>query len=210
MIDNLPDDRIGLVVFAGNAYAQMPLSFDKEAARMYTLTADPKNIAAQGTSVGDAFEKAGFLFGDESERFRSVVLITDGETHDENAIEKAKEMAEKGIMINTIGIGSVEGATILDSSGNQKRDVAGQIVISKLNENFLKELARMTNGVYVHLQNTEAAINEVSAQFSQIEKKALGDTSLFNYNSYYAWLGLPMLFLIIAEVFMPDRKRIKP
>jgi Ca-activated chloride channel family protein len=209
LIDNLQDDRIGLVEFAGNAYAQMPLTFDRDAARLYVSAADPSSITSQGTSLSDAFEKANFLFGDESERFKSVILITDGETHDENALEKLKELAAKGVMVNTVGIGSPEGSTIVDSTGAVKLDAAGQPVVTKLNEAILQEIAKQTNGTYVHLQSSDAALKQVMDQFSQIEKKALGDTSLYTYETFYAWLAAPMLLLLITEIFVPDRKKIR-
>ena len=209
LIDNLQDDRIGLVVFAGYGYAQMPLTFDYGSARLYVEAADPSNISAQGTSIADAFDKANMLFGKESERFKSIILITDGETHDENALDKLKELVAKGVMVNTVGIGSPEGSTIKDSSGNVKTDASGQPVVSKLNEQILQQIAQGTNGIYVHLQSSDAAVKQVMNQYLQIEKKALGDTSLYTYESYYTWLALPMLLLLIAETFLPDRKKIK-
>ena len=209
LLENLQDDRTGLVVFAGNAYAQMPLTFDRDAAKMYVSNASPGDIAAQGTSMGEALEKSNLLFSDDPGRFRSVILITDGETHDENAIEKAKELAGRGVMINTIGIGSPEGATILDSTGNPKKDETGQVVVSKLNEQLLQEIAKSTNGVYVHLQNSEEAVKSVLGQYSQIERKALGDQSLMNFETYYFWLAAPMLLLLLIEIFLPDRKKIR-
>lgn len=208
-IDNLQDDRIGLVVFAGYAYAQMPLTFDYDAARLYVSSADPANISAQGTSIGDAFDKSNILFGEDNDRFKSIVLITDGETHDENAMDKLKELANKGVMVNTVGIGSTEGATMVDTAGNVKTDASGQPVVTKLNENFLQKIAQATNGVYVHLQNSDAAVKQIRAQYSQIAKKALGDTSLYHYQTFYAWFTLPMLLLLIAEIFLPDRKKVK-
>jgi Ca-activated chloride channel family protein len=209
IIDNLKDDRVGLVVFAGYGYAQMPLTFDYDAARLYVASADPANISAQGTSIADAFDKANILFGKESERFKSIILITDGETHDENAMEKLKELVEKGVMVNTVGIGSPEGSTIKDSSGNIKTDATGQPVVSKLNEQILQQIAQATNGIYVHLQSSDVAVKQVMNQYTQIDKKALGDTSLYTYESYYMWLALPMLLLLIAETFLPDRKKVK-
>ena len=209
LIDNLQDDRIALVVFAGNAYAQMPLTFDREAAKLYTAASHPSMITAQGTSIGDAFAKSDLLFGEETERFKSVILITDGETHDEDAMEKAKELAVKGVMINTVGIGSPEGAQILDSAGMPKRDDAGQVVISRLNEKILQDIAVSTNGKYIYLQNSDAAVKEVLAQYSDIEKKALGDTSLYTYRTYYSWLAIPMLLFLLLETFLPDRKKFK-
>jgi len=209
IIDNLKDDRVGLVVFAGYGYAQMPLTFDYDAARLYVAAADPANISAQGTSIADAFDKANILFGKESERFKSIILITDGETHDENAMDKLKELAAKGVMVNTVGIGSPEGSTIKDSSGNVKTDASGQPVISKLNEQVLQQIAQATNGIYIHLQSSDVAVKQIMNQYTQIEKKALGDTSLYTYETYYAWLALPMLLLLIGETFLPDRKKVK-
>lgn len=209
LIDNLQDDRVGLVVFAGYGYAQLPLTFDYDAARLYVSAADPSNITAQGTSIADAFDKANILFGKESERFKSIVLITDGETHDENALDKLKELAAKGVMVNTVGIGSPQGSTITDSSGKVKTDASGQAVISKLNEQILQQIAQATNGIYVHLESADAAVKQIMNQYSQIDKKALGDTSLYTYQTYYEWLAVPMLLLLVAATFLPDRKRVK-
>jgi len=210
LVDNLKDDRIGLVEFAGNAYLQMPLTFDQSAARLYVSAANPNAIAAQGTNIGDALQKADIAFGEESDRFRSVVLITDGETHDEDALDKAKELAKKGVMINTVGIGSTEGTTLPDTAtGSPKKDENGQVVISKLNEQLLQQIAATTNGVYVHLESAEAAVKEVLSQYAQIEKKALGDTSLYTYQTFYAWVAVPMLLLLMVELFIPDRKKLK-
>jgi Ca-activated chloride channel family protein len=208
LIDQLKDDRIGLVEFAGNAYLQMPLTFDQSAARLYVSVASPAAIAAQGTSISDALQKAGIAFGEEEERFRSVVLITDGETHDENAIEKAKELASKGVMINTIGIGSPEGSTIADTAtGQPKTDESGHVIVSKLNQPLLQQLATISNGKYVHLENPADAANEIMEQYKDIEKKALGDTSLYTYKTFYGWLLIPALLLLLIELFISDRKK---
>jgi Ca-activated chloride channel family protein len=187
----------------------MPLTFDHDAARLYVASANPENISAQGTSIADAFDKANILFGEESERFKSIILITDGETHDENAIEKLKELVAKGVMVNTVGIGSPEGSTIKDTAGNVKTDASGQPVVSKLNEEILQQIAQGTNGIYIHLQSSDAAVKQVTNQYAQIEKKALGDTSLYNYETYYTWLAAPMLLLLIVETFLPDRKKVR-
>ncbi len=210
LIDNLKNDRIGLVEFAGNGYLQMPLTFDQSAARLYVSTANPNAISAQGTSISDALKKADVAFGDETERFRSVVLITDGETHDEDALEKAKELAGKGVMINTVGIGSPEGSTIMDTTtGKPKTDETGQVVVSRLNEQILQQIAATTNGTYIHLQSAEAAVKAVMGQYAQIEKKALGDTSLYTYETFYTWVVIPMLALLLIELFISDRKKLK-
>ena len=209
LVDQLKDDRLGLVLFAGNAYAQMPLTFDREAAKMYLNAANPSYIAAQGTSIGDAFQKSNLLFEEEGERFKSIILITDGETHDENALEMAEELADRGVMINSIGLGSPEGATLVDSSGNQKKDASGNVVVSKLNEEILQKIATETNGKYIRLQSSETAVSEVLNQYNGIEKKALGDSSLYQYSTFYHWFAIPMLILLATEIFFHDRKRIR-
>ena len=209
LIDNLANNRVGLVVFAGNAYIQMPLTFDFDAAKMFISTAAPGQVQAQGTSIADALKKSDLLFNDQTERFRSIVLITDGETHDDNALQTAAELSKKGIMINTVGIGSVEGSTIIDSSGSARRDASGQIIVTKLNEQMLQQIAASTNGKYAHLDNTDASVQEVLSQYSNIEKKALGDVSLYNYETFYYWMAIPMLLILILEIFIPDRKLVK-
>ena len=209
LVDALPNDRVGLVLFAGNAYIQMPLTTDHGAAKLFVSTANPAGITTQGTAIGDALEKSSLAFGEESERFKAVVLVTDGESHDENAAVEAQESAAKGIMINTVGIGSAEGSVIIDANGAEKRDAAGNVVVSKLNEQLLQQIAAATNGTYVNLQSTDAAVEQLVAQLSQVEKKALKDTSVFTYKTFYAWLALPMLLLLVIEMFFPDRKKVK-
>jgi Ca-activated chloride channel family protein len=210
LMNRLPDDRIGLVLFAGTAYVQMPITFDHNAAENVIATASPSAFRAQGTAIGDALQKCNLSFSEDSKRFKAVVLISDGETHDENALEQAKVLADRGVMINTVGIGSAGGATIIDTiSGGVKKDLSGNIVITKLNEQLLQQVATTTNGRYIFLNNTREAANELVLQLGQIEKRALGDVSQFNYHTYYIWLALPMLLLLVAEIFIPDRKKDK-
>jgi len=207
LIDQLPNDRIGLVLFAGKAYIQMPLTTDHSAAKMFVAAASPGVISAQGTAIGEALQRSTLAFG-ESERFKTVVLLTDGETHDENALEQAKDLAAKGIMINTVGIGSPAGGTIYDTATNApRRDATGNVIISRLNEPLLQQLSTTTNGLYRNLDNTDRTANELVQQLSQVEKKALGDTSMFTYRTFYMWLALPMLLLLGFDTFFPDRKK---
>lgn len=205
-IDRLEEDRTSLVFFAGYGYIRTPLTFDKGSTKLFVSVANPASINQQGTNISDALNKSLFVFGEQEERFRTVVLITDGETHDDDAIETAKQLAQKGIMINTVGIGSEEGSTLLDSSGNVKKD-QGQVVVSKLNEKLLKEISAATNGIYIRLAGTDDAVEKIASQFSEIDKKALGDMSTFTYHPFYAWLAVPMVLLLITEVFFPDRKK---
>lgn len=210
LMDAMPDDRIGLVLFAGKAYLQMPLTTDHEAARMFVASANPDAVPQQGTVISDALQMSSNAFNAAERRFKAVVLISDGEDHDPAAITTAKELSSQGMMINTVGIGSPEGSYIPDpETGENKRDAAGNQVISKLNEDELKQLAESTNGVYVRLQDSDDAVRQLKAQLSQIETRAYGDVSLMNFNTYYVWFALAMFILILAEYFIPETKRKK-
>ncbi len=210
LMKSLEDDRIGLVLFAGNAYLQMPLTFDHNAAGMIVSVAAPSSFRSQGTVIGEALLKSDLAFQEESKRFKTIVLITDGETHDNNAVQQATELGTKGVMINTVGIGSIGGASIIDTiSGGVKKDLSGNVVVSKLNEPLLQQLATITNGQYLHLENTVEASEALVQHLSQIEKTALGDQSQLSYTSFYLWMAWPMFFLLMAEIFIPDRKKLR-
>jgi Ca-activated chloride channel family protein len=210
LLKQMPDNRIALVLFAGQAYVQVPLTTDYSAVQLLINTAAPSTITAQGTAINDALRKAEIAFATSEDRYKAVVLITDGETHDEEAVNVAKELSEKGVIINTVGIGSPEGTTIIDeTTGLAKTDASGNPVISKLNEAVLREVAVAANGEYVQLQDVVSTSRAIVGQFATAEKKAVVDTSQLNYNTLYLWLATPMLLLLIADVFFPDRKKVK-
>lgn len=210
IIASMPDNRISIIVFAGNAYVQLPLTYDHGAARMYIDAANPKVITSQGTAINDALKKADIALSTSDERYKAVILISDGETHDQNAVETAKELAGNGFMINTVGVGSPGGATFIDpANGLPKRDASGQTVITALNEKVLQEIATLANGIYVPLTNTEQAANAIIAQLGTAEKRALVDKSLLSYHSLYSWVTIPMLIFLVLGIFFPDRKKVK-
>jgi Ca-activated chloride channel homolog len=208
LMDQMPNDRIALVLFAGKAYMQMPLTVDHEAAAIFVSSASPDAIPAQGTVFSDALQKCALAFNSREGRFKSVVLISDGEDHDEDALKTADDLAQQGIMVCTVGIGSPGGSEIPDSATNDyKRDAIGNIVISKLNEDELKEIAEKTNGIYVHYESSEQAVDELMKQLSQVEKKSFTDVSLLNYKTYYLWFTVLMFLLLIFEFILPERKQ---
>lgn len=208
LMDEMPNDRIGLVVFAGRAYLQMPLTTDHEAAKIFVAAASPDDIPTQGTVISEAMEMSSRAFNAKEGRFKSVILISDGEDHDPTAQEKAKELAELGVMVNTVGVGSPQGSYIKDpATGAYKTDATGSRVVTRLNDTELKEIASTTHGSYVLLQGTDETATAILAQLSQIERKAFGDTSLMNFTTYYGWFAAGMLLLIIAEFFVPETRR---
>lgn len=208
LMNAMPDDRIGLVLFAGRAYLQMPLTTDYGAAALYVSSAGPDAIPQQGTVISEALRQSANAFIATDRRFKTVVLISDGEDHDAEAVPTAKELASEGMMINTVGIGSPDGAYIPDpATGGNKRDEAGNEVISKLNEEGLKQVAASTNGIYIRLQDSDEAVRQLLQQFSRIESKVFDDVSLMNFKTYYGWFAGFMFLLLAAEYFIPETKK---
>ncbi len=208
LIDKLDNDRIGIVVFAGKAYLQMPLTGDHSAAKMYLSAATPQTIPTQGTVISDALKMCYSSFNSKEKKYKAVVLISDGEDHEENALKVAEEMAQQGVVINTIGMGTPEGAPIMDPVTNElKKDEQGVTVITKLNEQALADVAKKGNGNYLLFRNTDAAVNTLYNNLSTMDKRTVNDDSLVNYKSWFQLLlGAALLFLII-ELFIAEVKK---
>jgi Ca-activated chloride channel homolog len=207
LMNQMPNDRIALVLFAGKAYLQMPLTVDHGAAAIFIGSATPDAIPAQGTVFSEALQMSAKAFNTKERRFKSVIMVSDGEDHDEEALKTAEELAQQGVMVCTVGIGSPEGSQIPDSATNDfKRDAMGNIVISKLNEDELKQIAEKTNGIYVHFESSDQAIALLTAQLSQVERKSFTDISLLNYKTFYLWFTVAMFLLLVTEFILPERK----
>ena len=211
IINNSPDDRIGLVIFAGRAYLQMPLTVDHEAAKMYLSAASPDDVPTQGTVISDALKMCYASFDPNDKTFKSVLLISDGEDHDDNAIKAAKDLAKEGIMVNTIGIGSPQGAPIMDpSTGQYKKDDKGETVITKLNQKEMSDIAKAGNGIYQLYTNTDAVASNIKHQLANIGKEtSTSDSSYISFKQYFQYfLGAAFLLLLI-EFFMSEKKKMK-
>ncbi len=210
LIDKLSNDRIGIVIFAGRAYLQMPLTADHSAAKMYLASATPETIPAQGTVIADALKMCNASFNSKEKKYKAVILISDGEDHDETAIKTAEQMVQEGIVINTIGIGSPQGATIIDeTTKEEKKDKDGNTVITKLNEVALSEIAAKGNGNYILYGNTEATVSALYNQLATLDKREVTDDSLANYKSWFQYLLAAAMLLLIIELFISEIKRIK-
>jgi Ca-activated chloride channel homolog len=207
LLDKLQNDRIGIVVFAGRAYMQMPLTIDHGAARMYIQDASPDVVPTQGTVIADALQMANAAFNAKEKKYKTILLISDGEDHDPNAAKVAQKLAQNGVEINTVGIGSPEGTTIIDPETKEiKKDAQGQTVISKLNEAELQQLSTATNGIYLRLDNMDDALITLSQQIDSIEKKSLNDSEFIDYNSYFQYLLGAALLLLLIEFILPEKK----
>lgn len=208
LMDKLENDRIGLILFAGRAYLQMPLTSDHGAAMMYIRNASPDVVPTQGTVIGEALKMANTSFNSKERKYKAIVLISDGEDHDPEALNIAKNLASNGVMINTIGVGSPDGSPIVDPVTNElKKDEQGQTVISKLNEAELQQLADAGNGRYIRMDNLDDVLITMTQQLDSIEKKSLSDAEFIDYKSYFQWFLGIALALLLLEFFLPERKR---
>lgn len=208
LIDKLNNDRVGIVIFAGKSYLQMPLTADHSAAKMYLSAASTEAVPTQGTVIGDALKMCYASFNNKEKKYKAVVLISDGEDHDENAVETAEQMASDGVVINTIGIGSPGGAPIPDqATGQMKTDAEGNTIVSRLNEAALSEIARKGNGTYQLYTNTESVVAKISEELATMDQRNVTDDSLVKYKSFFQWFLLATLIVLLVEQFISEMKK---
>ena len=208
MIDNMVDDKVGLVVFAGEAFTQLPITCDYVSAKMFLNTITPNLIQTQGTAIGAALQTAITSFGSpESEAGRAIILITDGENHEDDAIAAAKQAKELGIQVFVIGIGKPEGAPIPKPGTNDYfKDRSGQVVVSKLNEDMCQQIAQAGSGAYVRCDNTNTAMRALQQELNRIATAELESTVYADYNEQYQSFVLLALLLLVIEFFILSRK----
>jgi Ca-activated chloride channel homolog len=209
LIDKLDGDRIGIVVFAGKAFMQLPITTDYGAAKMFLATINTNIISTQGTAIADAIEMATSSFG-QSKQNRAIVIITDGEDHQGNVLEQAEAAVKKGISIYTIGMGSLDGAPIPNYNGNiltgYKKDREGTTIISRLDETLLQRIASIGNGIYVRANNSETGLQKIFEDINKIQKTEIESRQFSDYEDRFQYfLALSLLFLIF-ELLVFDKK----
>ncbi len=210
LIDKLQGDRIGVIIFAGKAYTQLPITTDYAAAKMFVSTISPKDIPSQGTAISEAID-LGLGSFDENEHSKAIIIITDGESHEGDATEAATEASQRGIRVYTIGMGLPDGSPIpvINSYGQQigfKKDRDGTTVITKLNEVMLQQIAAAGNGDYVRANNTQAGLSKIFEKINALEKSEIETRMFTDYEDqfqYFLGFGLLLLFL---EFLIFDRK----
>lgn len=210
LIKSMPENRVAILLFAGKAYMQMPLTTDHSAAQMMIADASPESVPFKGTNLSEALKESLKAFGKREAKYKAVILISDGEDHDAAAISISKEMATHGLMVNTVGIGSPQGSYIPDdSTSGNKIDEAGNAIVSKLNEEELQAIATNTKGIYIRLSNTDDAVKKINGQLNRIDKYVTGDMHLMSY-TYFFWIFVgAMLILLMTEQLLPESRRIK-
>ena len=208
MIDNMVDDKVGLVVFAGEDFTQLPITCDYVSAKMFLNTTTPNLISTQGTAIGAALQTAVTSFGaTESEAGRAIILITDGENHEDDAIAAAKQAQELGIQVFVVGIGKPEGSPIPKPGSNDYfKDRSGQVVVSRLNEEMCQQIAAAGKGIYVRCDNTNTAMRALQQELDRMATAELESTVYADYNEQYQSFVLIALLLIVIEFFILSRK----
>lgn len=205
LIDFMQGNRVGIIAFAGDAYLQLPLTTDITAARLYLQSISTSLVPRQGTNIYDALQLANQSMNPAEHQYKAVVLITDGEELDKKALDAANELKKSGVVILPIGIGSPNGSTIPDENGETKKDDKGQVVVSKLNDKLLKQLAAVTNGTYRPMGETDETLQLVTAELKAMDQKPISNTNLVNFKSYSHWMIAAALLLLLIEILLPER-----
>lgn len=205
LVDKLRDDRIGLIVFAGNAYVQLPITTDYVSAKMFLNTISTETVPVQGTSLSEAIRTAARSFSAQSEKSRAIIVITDGEDHEDDPIPAVKDAVEMGARVFTIGVGSPEGKPI-PMNGELLKDKDGNIVVTKLDEDILKKIATEGNGVYVRAGNTEFGLNPVIDNIKKMDSEKYTSIVFEEYDEQFMYFLAIAFFFFVLEMLIGDRK----
>ncbi|MBN1199253.1 MAG: VWA domain-containing protein [Bacteroidales bacterium] len=209
LIDKLEGDRIGIIVFAGKAYTQLPITTDYAAAKLFISTINPGMIPTQGTAIGEAIEMAINSLND-SKRNKALVIISDGEDHEGNVLEQAERAAAKGISIYTIGMGLPEGGPIPEYNGDLmvgfKKDRDGNPIVSQLDETLLQQIATIGKGLYVRATNSETGLNKIFDDINAIQKSEIESKQFSDYENQFQYFLAIALILLILDLFIFERK----
>jgi Ca-activated chloride channel family protein len=211
LIDRLAGDRIGLIAFAGEAFVQCPLTLDYGASRLFLSAMDPELIPVPGTAIGEAIRKAMDSFSEEDRKSKVLVIITDGEDHIGGLSEILSDAAQEGIVIYTIGIGTLQGVPIPDSvrSGSFKKDQQGQVILTRMNEGSLREIANTTGGQHFRVTTSATELDQIYAAVSGMEKKELSAREVTLFDEKFQPVLAVALMLLIAEFLLSGSRRFR-
>ena len=211
LINGLKGDRVGMIVFAGTAHLHFPLTSDYAAARLFLNAVDTRLVQVQGTVLAEGLELARHTLNPETKKYKSVVILSDGEDHDGRALQLARKAAETGIVIHTVGIGSPSGAPIPIEGGKEfKKDKAGRIVTSVLDEPMLEELARVGSGTYTRVDNRSGNLEGLLEEILSMEKRTLKTHEFSQFEDRYQLFALPALICLLLELLLPGGRREAP
>lgn len=206
MVDNFTNDKVGLVVFAGDAFIQLPITSDYVSAKMFLQNTDPSLIATQGTDLAGAIELSSKSFTQQDKVGRAILIITDGEDHEGGAIEAAEKARKNGIRVFVLGVGSTKGSPVPDGNGGYMKDNSGQEVISALNEEMCKQVAQAGGGAYIHVDNTSLAQRQLNDELTKLQKGDISSVVYSEYDEPFQAVGILVLILLIIEMLILERK----
>ncbi len=207
LLDELDNDKVGLIVFAGDAYTQLPITTDFVSAKMFLSNISTEMVPTQGTAIGRAIDLAMKSFTPDESADKAIIVITDGENHEDDAVAAARAAAERGVKVDVIGIGLPQGAPIpMGRSGEFRKDRSGNVVITKLNEQMGQEIARAGNGLYVTADNTNAALRALISEVRKMKKSDVESKVYSAYDEQFMWLAAMALALLLLDVFVLDTK----
>ena len=204
LVDHFTKDKIGLIVFAGDAYVQLPITSDYVSAKMFLQNIEPSLIQTQGTNIGEAINLAANSFTQQENIGKAIIVITDGEDHEGGAMEAAKEASEKGYKVFILGIGNTIGAPIPVAGGGFLTDNTGNTVMTSLNEQMCKDIAAAGKGTYIHVDNTSAAQESLNNELSKMQKGDMESVVYSEFEEVYQWFGLLAIILLILEVVISE------
>ena len=207
LMDNMSNDKVGLVVFAGDAFVQLPITCDYVSAKMFLNSIKPDLIKTQGTAIGQALSTSIRCFGEQSEASRAIILITDGENHEDDAVAVAKRAKEEGIQVLVVGIGKPEGSPIpMPGTNNFRKDREGNVVVSRLNEDMCREIAQAGGGIYVRCDNTNTATKAIQKELDKLATQEIETQVYTDYNEQFQSFAIIALLLLVIEFFIFNRK----
>ncbi|MDR1116541.1 MAG: VWA domain-containing protein [Tannerella sp.] len=206
LTDDLDNDKMGLIVFAGDAFTQIPITSDYISAKMFLSSINPAMVSTQGTAIGTAINLAMRSFTPDESTSKTIVLITDGENHEDNAAQAAASVVEKGVKVNIVGIGEPKGSPIPMGNNNYMKDNAGNVVITQLNETMCREIAQAGNGLYVRADNTNSALKALQSELSKMSKSEIESQVYSEYDEQFPILAWIALILLIMEFLILERK----
>jgi Ca-activated chloride channel family protein len=206
LVDHFTNDRIGLVVFAGDAFVQLPITSDYVSAKMFLQNISPDLIQTQGTDIARALRVSMSSFTQQDRIGRAIILITDGENHEGDAEEAAKEAAKKGINVFILGVGGTKGAPIPMGNGGYLQDGSGETVMTALNEDMCRQLAQAGKGMYIHVDNTSDAQEKLNDAIAKLQTGQTDDVVYSDFDEQFQAFGILVILLLIIEACLLDRK----
>ena len=207
LVDKMENDKVGMIVFAGDAFTQLPITSDYISAKMFLETINPSLISKQGTAIGAAINLATRSFTPQEGVGRAVIVITDGENHEGGAVEAAKAAAEKGIQVSVLGVGMPDGAPIpVEGTNDFRRDRDGNVVVTRLNEQMCQEIAQAGDGIYVRVDNSNAAQKVIAQEINKMAKADVETQVYTEFNEQFQAVAWIILLLLLAEMLILERK----